>query len=183
MRGWIIGAYALLGTSLSHAEPVAQPYANVGEWEIIAGNKACLMTRSYALKDGDEQRLAIYYDAQRKGALLGWATRKPKLAALSDSFDFGLSFSRKGSSLNETWGSQAFQVEKVGDEHRFSHVFKGPTDSDRFLRDFASSEIIALWLGPTVMMARYLNASDAVTKLRECSSKIAEQATSGSLGK
>lgn len=170
MRAQIIGVSVLLSAGAAQAEPVSEPYATVGEWEITAGNHgACMMQRSYLLKDnGDQQAIVVYYDAQRKGALLGWGTRKPELPPLSDSLDFDLSFTRKGSSLNETWGSQPFQIEKVGDEYRYSHVFKGSTDSDRFLRDFGSSEMVALWLGPTVMMARYLNASEAVEKLREC---------------
>lgn len=185
MRGRIIGACALLSAGAAQAQSVSEPYATVSEWEITAANHgACMMQRSYLLKDnGDRQALIVFYDAQRKGTVLGWVTHKPKLPPLSDSFDFGLSFSRKGSSLNETWGSQPFQIEKVGDEYRYSHVFKGSNDSDRFLRDFASSETIALWMGPTVMMARYLNASDAVQKLRECSSKTVEQDTSGRLHK
>lgn len=184
MRGRIIGVYALLSAGASQAEPVSEPYANVHDWEITAENhRACMMKRFYVLRDGDEQALVIFYDAQRKAAALGWGTRKPKLPPLSDSLDFGLSFTRKGSSLNETWGSQPFQIEKRVDEYRFSHVFNGSTDSDRFLRDIASSDTIGLWLGPTLMMGLPLSASDAVAKLRECSSKIGEQDTSGRLQK
>ncbi|QNP46314.1 hypothetical protein H9L14_03680 [Sphingomonas sediminicola] len=185
MNGRILGVCALLSAGAARAEPVSETYATVGEWEITAGNHgACVMQRSYLLKDnGDQQTLVVFYDAQKKGAVLGWGTRKPKLPPLSDSLDFDLSFSRKGSSLNETWGSQPFQIEKVGDEYRYSHVFKGSADSDRFLRDLGSSEMLALWLGPTVMMARYLNASEAVEKLRECSSKVVGLDTSARLQK
>lgn len=185
MRGWPIGVCALLSAGVSQAETAAEPLANAGDWEITAGHHGgCMMHRSYALTDkGDQQTLIVFYDAQREAALLGWITHKPELPPLSDSFDFDLSFSGKGSSPRETWGSQSFQIEKVGDEYRYSHVFKGSTDSDRFLRDFASSEIIALWVGPTVMMARYLNASDAVAKLRVCSSRNVEQDPSGRLQK
>ena len=174
MRGRIFGVYALLSAGASQAQSISEPHANAGNWEISAEKHgACMMTRSYVLRDnGDEQTLVVAYDARRKAAILGWGTHKPNLPPLSDSLDFGLSFIRKGSSMNETWGSQPFQIEKVGDEYRFSHVFMGSTDSDRFLRDVASSEIISLWFGPTVMMARNLGASDAITKLRECSSKI-----------
>lgn len=143
-----------------------------------------MMKRFYVLRDdGDEQALVIFYDAQRNAAALGWGTRKPKLPPLSNSLDFGLSFTRKGSGLNETWGSQPFQIEKRADEYRFSHVFSGSTDSDRFLRDIASSDTIGLWFGPTLMMGLPLSASDAVRKLRECSSKILEQDPSGRLQK
>ena len=185
MRDRIIGVCALLSAGASQAEPVSEPYANAGDWEITTENhRACMMKRFYVLRDdGDEQALVIFYDAQRKAAALGWGTRKPKLPPLSDSLDFDLSFARKGSSLNEAWGSQPFQIEKRVDEYRFSHVFNGSTDSDRFLRDIASSDTIGLWFGPTLMMGLPLSASDAVTKLRECSSKIVEQDTSRRLQK
>lgn len=181
MRGRIVGVYALLSASVLEAQPVTEPYATSSDWEIrMENHRACMMQRAFVIRDsGDEQALVIVYDPQRKAAMLGWGTRKPKLPPLSDSLDFGLSFTRKGGSLNETWGSQPFQIQKVGDEYRFGHVFKGAADSDRFLRDLASSETIALWLGPTLMMALPLSASDAVAKLRECSSKIVEQDTSG----
>ncbi|GAO39544.1 hypothetical protein SCH01S_33_00310 [Sphingomonas changbaiensis NBRC 104936] len=185
MRGRIIGVYALLSAGASQAHPVDEPYANAGAWEITAGNHgACMMQRSYVLRDnGDEQTLIIFYDDQRKGAVLGWGTHKPKLPPLSNALEFQLSFTRTGSSLNEAWGSQSFDIQKIGDEYRFGHVFKGSTDSDRFLRDLASSDTIGLWFGPTLMMGLPLGASDAVAKLRECSSRIAEQDTSGRLQK
>ena len=185
MRSRIIGVYALLSAGGSQAEVVSEPYANAGGWEITTENhRACMMKRFYVLRErGDEQALVIFYDAQRKAAVLGWGTHKPKIPVLSDSLDFGLTFTRKGSSLNETWGSQPFQIEKFGDEYRFSHVFKNSTDSDRFLRDLASSDTIGLWFGPTLFMGLPLGASDAVTKLRECSSKNAAQDTSGRLEK
>ena len=134
------------------------------------------MSRFYVRRDdADEQELDFIYDAQRKAAPLGWATRKPKLPPQSDSLDFGLTFTRKGSSLNETWGSQAFDIQKRADGYRFLHIFAGSAESDRFLRDLASSDTVGLWLGPSLMMGLPLSASDAVTKLRECSSKIVEE--------
>ena len=185
MRVRTIGACALRSAAAAPAGAVGEPYANAADWEIITANHgACMMQRSYVLKDnGDQQALIVFYDAQRKGAVLGWVTHKPKLPPLTKSFDFELSFTGKAASRNQTWGNQPFQIDKVGDEYRYSHVFKGPTESDRFLRDLASSEILALWLGLTVMMARDLNASDAVQKLRECSAKTVEQDTSGGLQK
>jgi hypothetical protein len=59
------------------------------------------------------------------------------------------------------------------------HVFKGSTDSDRFLRDLASHDAIALFFGPGLLTSLPLKASDTVTKLRECSSKSAEQPQPG----
>jgi hypothetical protein len=174
MRVWIIGVSGLLGAAASQARPVSEPYATVGHWEITAENhRACMMKRSFVLKDnGDEQALLIFYDAQRKDAVLGWTTRKPKLPPLSDSFEFEISFTRKGTPGIGSWGNQPFQIEKVGDEYRYAHVFMGSTDSDRFLRDIASSDTVALRVGPTLMMALPLSASNAVAKLRECSSTL-----------
>jgi hypothetical protein len=182
MRGLIVGVYALLSAGASEAQPVSEPYARAGAWEIATGNqRACMMQRSYVLKNnGDEQTLVIFYDAQRQGAVLGWGTRKPKLPPLSKALDFELSFT-KGVSRNATWGSQSFDIDKVGDEYRFGHVFRGSTDSDRFLRDIASSDTISLWFGPTLMMSLPLTASDAVSKLRECSSRTGGQGTSDGL--
>jgi hypothetical protein len=176
----MIGVCALLSAGAAQAERVSEPYANAGDWEITAENhRACMMKRSFVFKDdGDEQALVIFYDAQRKAAGLGWGTRKPKLPPLSASLDFSLSFTGKGSSLNETWGSQPFQIEKHADEYRFSHVFMGSTDSDRFLSDVASSDTVGLWFGPTLMMGLPLVAADAVARLRECSSKMAKEDTS-----
>ena len=96
------------------------------------------MTRWFAGSVADdEQLLSIFYDAQRKAAALGWVTRKPKFPPLSHSLHFELTFTRKGSSLNETWGSQPFQIQKRADAYTFTHAFNGLTDSDRFLRDLA----------------------------------------------
>jgi len=142
------------------------------------------MTRWFAGSVADdEQLLSILYDAQRKAAALGWVTRKPKFPPLSHSLDFDLTFTGKGSSLNETWGSQPFQIQKRADSYAFTHAFNGSTDSDRFLQDLASHDTIGLWFGPSLMVGLPLQASDAVAKLRECSSKIAEQDTSGRLQK
>ena len=175
MRGLIIGMYALLSAGTSQAERVSEPYTKVGDWDISKDSGACVMSRSYLLKDeGDEQELAVIYDAQREAAALGWATRKPKFPPLSASLDFRLSFTGKGSSLNERWGNQTFGIQKRADGYRFMHVFRGPTESDRFLRDVASSDTVGLWFGPSLMMGLPLSASDAVTKLRECSSNIVE---------
>ena len=185
MRGWIIGTYALLVAGAAQAQQVSEPYATAGQWELTAENhKACMMKREFVIKGtGDAQVLAIYTDPQGDVTVLGWGTHKPKLPPLSDSLDFGLTFIRKGMPLNKTWGSQPFEIDKFGDEYRFSHVFKGSLGSDRFLGDLASSEIISLWFGPALMMSLPLDASDAVTKLRECSSKIVDQDTSGRLQK
>jgi len=176
MRGRLIGAFALLSISVSQPVTATEQYATADEWEITTNGGACMMMRSYVLASrGDEQALVLYYDAERKGAVLGWGTQKPKLPPLSTSLDFEISFSRAGPDLDESWGSQSFQIEKHADGYRFSHMFNGPTDSERILRDFASSSTFALWLGPTLIMSLPLVAKEAVAKLRECSSKRLQQ--------
>lgn len=176
MRGRIIGAYALLCGSASQAERVSEPYAKVGYWEITTENHGvCMMKSLFPGKVAeDDQALIIGYNAQQKAAVLSWTPRKPEVPALADSLDLELSF-LKGRPLNESWGSQAFEIEKSADTYSFIHVFKGASDSDRFLRDLASHDALVLFFGPGLLTSLPLKASDAVTRLRECSSKIVEQ--------
>jgi hypothetical protein len=87
----------------------------------------------------------------------------------------------KGRSLSESWGSRPFDIANSAHSYSFTHAFRGPTDSDRFLRDLASQDALVLFFGPGMLTSLPLKASDAVTKLRECSSKIVEQAASDGL--
>jgi hypothetical protein len=171
VRAWIFGVFALLSAGVAEAEGVREPYARVGDWEINAVNhRECGMLRSFAGSVADEFQLLLLYDAQRKVAALTWATSKPPLPTAA-SLDLYLTFTRKGSPLNEKWGSQPFQFAKLVGGYSLTHVF-GSADSDRFLRDLASSDTIGLWLGPTLMTGLPLGAADAVIKLRDCASKI-----------
>jgi len=174
MRSRIIGACALLIASAAQAERVSEPYAKVGYWEITAENHStCVMKTAFPGKvAGDAEALMIAYNAVQKNAVLGWITQKPKLPALSDSLDFQVSF-LKGRSLNDAWGTLPFDNPNSADT--FIHAFRGPTDSDRFLAHIAASEALVLSFGPVMLTSLPLKASDAVKKLRECSSKIAEQ--------
>jgi len=176
LRKCIFGLCALLGVGIAQAEPVNEPYAKVGDWEITAeNNRECVMKRLYGSKVADEaQGLIVLYDARRKTAALSWASPKPKLPPLSTSLDFDLAF-LKGSSLNESWGSQTFEIQKPAGAYAFIHVFTNPADVERILGDLASHEAIALFFGPTLMTGLPLDASDAVAKLRECASKLAER--------
>jgi hypothetical protein len=176
MRGRIIGLAALLWAGASQAQRVSEPYAKVGYWEITTENhRECAMKRVYPGKTADdEEGLIIGYDAQAKAAVLGWAPRKPKFPALTESLDLQLAF-LNGSKRNESWESQPFRIAKSGDTYSLIHLFKGPGESDQFLRDLASHDTFALFLGQALMTGLPLNASDAVAKLRECSSKIVEQ--------
>ncbi len=173
MKGWMIGVCALMSASASQAEQVREPYAKVGYWEITAEKHSfCLMKSGYPGKVADEdEALMIAYNAQQKMTLLSWTPRKPKFPALADTLDFNLSF-LKGKSLSESWGSRPFHIEKSADTTSFIAVFKGPADSDRILRDVASHEALVLFFGPGMLTSLPLKASDAVAKLRECSSQL-----------
>ena len=175
MRGWIIGACALLGAGAAQAQAAYEPYATVGRWEIYAeaAKKICMMSRWYGSVDADEtDGLMVLYNAQKETALLGWGSNKMSFLPAKGTLDFDLSF-LKGEVLNESWGTQPFEYEKPNSKHVFTHVFKGPTDVQRILRDLAGHESLTLFFGPTVMTGLPLDASGAVEKLRECSSKLA----------
>lgn len=168
---------ALLSSGVAQAERVSEPYAKVGDWGITAENhKECGMLRSFGDSGTHQFQLLVIYDAQRKVAALSWATSERPLPT-APSLNLYLTFNRKDS-FNEKWGSQPFQFTKLVGGYSFTHVF-GSADSDRFLRDLASSDSIALWLGPDLMTSLPLDASDAVMKLRDCASKIAENDASG----
>jgi hypothetical protein len=171
----MFGVTALLWASAVQAERVSEPYAKAGYWEITTENhRECAMKREYPGKTADdEEGLIIVYEPQTKAAVLGWAPRKPKFAAPTHALHLQLSF-LKGKSLDESWGSQPFDIAKSGDTYSLIHLFKAPGEADRFLRDVASHDTFALFLGPGLMTGLPLNASDAVAKLRECSSKIVE---------
>lgn len=176
LLGKIFGLCALLTASAAQAERVSESYGTAGDWEIAAENhRMCGMKRLYGSRaPEDVQGLIVLYDAQRQIASLSWATRKPALPVLSDPLDFDLAFLKK-SSMDESWGSRPFQIQK-GDGYLFTHAFKGTTDVQRILRDLASHETIALFFGPSLMTGLHLDASEAVAKLRECASKVAERA-------
>ena len=178
----MIGVCALLCASASQAERVSATYAKVGYWEITTGNHdTCVMRTAFPGKvANDAQALMIGYNAQQKTAVLGWITQKPRFPALAASSDLELSF-LKGSSLNERWGTLPFDNANSADT--FIHAFRGPADSDRFLRDLAAHDALVLFFGPVMLTSLPLKASDAVKKLRECSSQIAEQDASGRLQK
>lgn len=173
MRSWIIGVGALL--SAGAAQAAEEPYATAGDWEVTAdtAKQLCAMKRLYGSVDADKvEGLLILYSAQKEAALLSWASNKMKFLPAEGTLHFDLSF-LKGPTLNEAWGSQPFQYKKLDNTYSFTHVFKGPADVQRILRDLAGHESLALFFGPTVTTGLPLNASDAVDKLRECSLKLA----------
>ena len=169
----MIGVCALLAAGAAQAEHVSEPYAKVGDWDIIADNhRECGMKRAYGAGE-TEQGLFVIYDARRQVVLLGWAARKLEFPALGRPIHLDLAF-LKGRSMDESWGNQPFETQK-GDGYLLTHIFAGSTDAPRILRDIGSHDTIALFLGPMVMMSHRLDASDAAAKLRECAAKIAAQ--------
>lgn len=178
LKGTILGLGALLTANAAQAERVSEPYGTAEDWEITAANhQMCGMKRLYdSSVPNDVQGLIVLYDAQRQIVSLNWAARKPALPVLTDSLDFDLVF-LKGRSMDQSWGSQPFQIQK-GDGYLFTHMFSGTSEVERILRDLASHDTIALFFGPSLMTSRYLNASDAVAKLRECAAKVAERGPS-----
>lgn len=122
MRGRMIGVYALLSASASQAERVSEPYAKIGYWAITTENhNVCVMKSGYPGKADDDEALIIGYTAQQKTAVLSGTPRMPKVPALTDSLDLELSF-LKGRSLNQSWGSQRFQIAKSADTYSFIHL-------------------------------------------------------------
>jgi len=175
MRGWIIGLCALLGVGTAQAEEGPEPYAKVGAWEIAADapKQLCRMFRLYGSVDPDKiEGLLVLYSAQKQVVLLSFANNKMKYLPKDGSLNFDMSF-MKGSSLDESWGSQLFEYHKLDGKYGFHHVFKGEAEVRRILRDLASHEGIVLFFGPDVMTGLPLDASNAVEKLRECSLKLA----------
>jgi hypothetical protein len=168
LKSWIFGVGALLSAGAAQGAVTSEPFATVGDWEITADDQQqCSMSQVFGSKVAEEvQLLGVTFDRQ-KGLALSWVSNKPGYLPSDGSINLHLAF-LKGSSSNETWGSRAFSYRKVGRTYYFNHVFAGPTDIDRVLRDLSANEIISLNLGPTLMMALPLNAADAVEKLREC---------------
>jgi hypothetical protein len=175
MRGWIIGACALLSAGAAHGKAAGEPYAKVGAWEITAqaDKKWCTMDRWYASSDGAEvEGLLVLYDAQKEGVSFTWTSRTTTSLPPEGSLELGLSF-QKARSSSRSWRSRAFHYQKLDDTYYFVHVFKKPNDVRQLLTDLAGHANIAMFSGANLMMALSLDASGAVEKLRECSLKLA----------
>ena len=170
-----MGALALLGAGAAQAQGEAEQYAKVGEWEIAAESerKLCKMYRYYGSSVDDHMEgLTVRYDAAEDSVWLTWSPDGSTPFVKDGEIDLFLNLVR-GQSLDESWGSRSFHQEKREGRHYFGHVFHGPKDSRRILRDLASNEIVSLDLGPVMMTALSLDAGGATEKLRECSLKIA----------
>ena len=171
----LFGVVGLISACAAQAAPDSETYAKVGDWEITAiGPGQCTMVRFYPGSAANEDEgLIVQYDTPRKEVALTWVSRKPKIPPLGASLDLDLAFF-EGSSTDETWDSQVFKTEKRADSYGFSHVFAGPSDGDRFLRDLAAHDTFAIFLSPVLMTGLPLDASNAVTKLRECALKMVD---------
>lgn len=169
MKIWLFGMCVLLWGGVAQAEPAADTYATVGDWEITAdGNKRCSMSQVFTsvLADGVEV-LAVIYDAKLEGVVLSWAGNKPKFLLASGSVDLDVAFMKKSSS-KDSWSSKQFDYKKTNGTYHLHHALIGRTDTYSMLDDLATNEIIALFLGPTMITSLPLNATEAVAKLRIC---------------
>ena len=81
----------------------------------------------------------------------------------------GLVFGKDGTSVDASWGSSKLCYERVGSDYLFTRAFKDSKEAEKFLRDLAESQVMGLTLGGTLLTSFKLNASEAITKLRECS--------------
>jgi hypothetical protein len=185
LRDWIIGMCALVSGGAVQAQEANDHYATVGKWEIEADprRKLCQMYRYYgSTKDDHLEGMIVRYDAAKESVGLTWSTNAPTLFPGDGEIDLLLSFFKE-KSIDDSWGGQTFRHYKPEDTRYFASVFTGVKDSNRILRDLAVSELIGLYLGPTLMTALSLDAAGATETLRECTLKIAGQPSPDSLPK
>ena len=169
MRSWWIGACALLSSGAVQAEASGSIYAKVGAWEISAEPPRCIMQGFFGNKDGKKvDGLTVLYAADKEGVLLIWSNNWMTYLPANGELDLGLVFG-KGTSVDASWGSSKLRYEKVGKDYLFTRAFKDAQAADKFLRDFAESQVVGLTLGATLLTSFKLDASEAITKLRECS--------------
>ena len=79
MKNCLLGIFVLLWGGVAQAEPAADAYATVGDWEITAdGNKRCSMSQVFTsvLADGVEV-LAVIYDAKLEAWFLAGQAISP----------------------------------------------------------------------------------------------------------
>ncbi|MFC7537279.1 hypothetical protein ACFQPG_07855 [Sphingomonas sp. GCM10030256] len=170
MRFWRIGACALLSSFAAQAEAVSTIYAKVGAWEISAEPPRCIMQGFFGAKDGKKvDGLTILYAADKEGVLLVWSNNWMTYLPTKGELEVGLVFGKDGTSVDTSWGSSQLRYEKVGNDYLFSRPFKDAMEAEKFLRDLAESQVMGLTLGGTLLASFKLNASEAITKLRECS--------------
>ena len=171
MQRWLIGACALLTAGAAQAEDASKTYAKVGGWEISAEPRSnrCVMQRFYRSKDGKKvEGLTVLYAADKEGVLLIWSNDWMTYLPAKGELDLGLAF-RKGTSVDQSWGSRSLHYDKVGNDYLFTRAFTDAEEARRVLRDLAANEHIGLFLGPTLLTSIPLDASEAIKKLRECS--------------
>ena len=168
MQVWVIGVYAMLAAGAAQAEEV---YATAGSWVISAEppSHRCVMHRSYRSKDGKKNEgLAVVYAADKEGVLLFWSNDWMTYLRSTGDLELGLAF-KKGTSVDESWGSRTLHYDKVDNNYHFTRAFTDADESRRILRDLAVNETMGISLGPVLITKLPLDASEDVDKLRECS--------------
>ena len=179
-RKWVIGMCALLAGGAAHAQAAQEHYATVGTWEIASepARTVCKMYRFYGSTVQDdnahEEGLIVRYDAAKDSVWLTWSTTGKTPFFRDGEIDLLLSF-LKDKSIDDSWGNQTFRHGKPKDTRYFAHAFTGAKESRRILRDLGSNKLIGLYLGPTLITALSLDATEATATLRECSLKVAGQ--------
>jgi hypothetical protein len=153
----------------AEAEASSTAYAKVGPWEISAEAPRCILQGFFGSEsDKKIDGLTILYAADKGGVLMvwsnNWVTQLPAKGELNVGLVFG-----KGSSVDESWGSSNLSYEKVRNAYLFTRTFTDPAMADKVLRDLADSEFMGLTSGSTLLKSFKLDASEAITKLRECS--------------
>lgn len=174
MRDWIIGACALLAADAAQAQVGAEQSVKVGSWEVAAepAQKQCKMYRYYGSAVDDHiEGLVVRYDAMTEAVSLTWSTDGSVPFPGDGQIGLHLSFFN-GKSIDDSWGSRTFRHGKPDDTRYFVNGFDGPKNSPRILRDLARNELIGLYLGPVLMTALSLDASNATEALRKCSASI-----------
>jgi hypothetical protein len=169
MKIWLFGTFVLLWGGAAQAQPAADTYATVGDWEITAdSNNRCSMTQVFTgvAADGVEV-IGVVYDAKLEGVVLSWASNKPKYPLASGSVDLDVAF-MKSSPSKESWSNKRFDSKNSDGTYRLHHALIGRTDTYGMLDDLATNEIVAIFFGPTMITSLPLNATEAVAKLREC---------------
>jgi hypothetical protein len=142
----------------AEAEASSTAYAKVGPWEISAEAPRCILQGFFGSEsDKKIDGLTILWSNN-------WVTQLPAKGELNVGLVFG-----KGSSVDESWGSSNLSYEKVRNAYLFTRTFTDPAMADKVLRDLADSEFMGLTSGSTLLKSFKLDASEAITKLRECS--------------
>lgn len=172
----LVGVLLLLVPVAAQGEAGSDSHLEIGDWHIAAepDRKLCKMYRVWGSSvDKHKEGLFFRYDAAKEDVWVTWTTDQVLDLPDGGQADLAVEFVR-GKSLNQSWGVRTFGFKKHAETSLFSHTISGRKNASRMLRDLAVSNVFGLFSGPTLLTALALDASEAVARLRECSSKAAE---------